>query len=68
VGSERLVRHATVLVRAPKSQKGGGVIEAAVTKWAIVVLGVLAIDFVATVVCWTGYARCVLRPAPRVEA
>ena len=25
----------------------------------------LAIGFVATVVCWTGYARCVLRRSPR---
>jgi hypothetical protein len=25
----------------------------------------LAIGFVAAVVCWIGYARCVLRPAPR---
>lgn len=28
-------------------------------------LVLLAIGFVATVVCWIGYARCVLRPAPR---
>jgi hypothetical protein len=28
---------------------------------------VLAIAVVVTIVCWIGYARCVLRPAPRAE-
>lgn len=27
----------------------------------------LGIGFAATVVCWIGYARCVLRPSPRPE-
>jgi hypothetical protein len=31
-------------------------------------MALLAIGFVATVVCWIGYARCVLRPSPRPEA
>jgi hypothetical protein len=30
-------------------------------------MALLAIGFVATVVCWIGYARCVLRPSPRPE-
>jgi hypothetical protein len=30
-------------------------------------MALLAIGFVATVVCWLGYARCVLRPSPRPE-
>jgi hypothetical protein len=29
---------------------------------------VVAVTLVATVVCWIGYARCVLRAAPRAEA
>lgn len=29
---------------------------------------VIAVALVATVVCWIGYARCVLRAAPRAEA
>ena len=31
-------------------------------------LAVLGIGLVATLVCWIGYARCVLRDAPRAEA
>jgi hypothetical protein len=31
-------------------------------------LALLALGFVATVVCWLGYARCVLRPSPRRDA
>jgi hypothetical protein len=31
-------------------------------------VALLAIGFVASVVCWIGYARCVLRPAPRADA
>ncbi|MDT5339411.1 MAG: hypothetical protein QOD90_4916 [Mycobacterium sp.] len=30
-------------------------------------LALLSIGFAATVVCWIGYARCVLRPSPRPE-
>lgn len=29
---------------------------------------VIAVTLVATLVCWIGYARCVLRAAPRAEA
>jgi hypothetical protein len=28
---------------------------------------VIAVALVVTVVCWIGYARCVLRPAPRAQ-
>jgi hypothetical protein len=31
-------------------------------------LVLLAVGFVSTVVCWVGYARCVLRPSPRQDA
>jgi hypothetical protein len=31
-------------------------------------LALLAVGFVSTVVCWIGYARCVLRPSPRQDA
>ena len=31
-------------------------------------LALLGIGFAATIVCWLGYARCVLRPSPRPEA
>jgi hypothetical protein len=28
---------------------------------------VLAVGLIASIVCWIGYARCVLRPSPRAE-
>ena len=31
-------------------------------------IALLAIGFAATVACWIGYARCVLRPAPQQQA
>lgn len=31
-------------------------------------VAVIAVALLATVVCWIGYARCVLRAAPRAEA
>ncbi|MDP9168185.1 MAG: hypothetical protein M3O32_19300, partial [Actinomycetota bacterium] len=31
-------------------------------------IALLAVGFAATVACWIGYARCVLRPAPRQQA
>jgi len=31
-------------------------------------LALLAVGFVSTVVCWIGYARCVLRPSPRQDS
>lgn len=31
-------------------------------------LALLGIGLVSTIVCWIGYARCVLRPAPRQDA
>ncbi|WP_263996075.1 hypothetical protein [Mycobacterium yunnanensis] len=31
-------------------------------------LALLGVGFVGTVVCWIGYARCVLRPSPRQDA
>jgi hypothetical protein len=29
---------------------------------------IVAVALVASIVCWIGYARCVLRPAPRPQA
>ncbi|MBJ7338598.1 hypothetical protein [Mycolicibacterium sp.] len=43
---------------------GSGSVAVAVTTAPLVLLG---IGFVATIVCWIGYARCVLRPSPRQE-
>jgi hypothetical protein len=28
---------------------------------------VIAVGLIASIVCWIGYARCVLRPSPRAE-
>jgi hypothetical protein len=28
---------------------------------------VVAVALVASIVCWIGFARCVLRPSPRAE-
>ena len=41
---------------------GGGAVAVEVATAPLVLLGV---GFAATVVCWIGYARCVLRAAPR---
>ena len=43
---------------------GSGSLAVSVTTAPLALLG---IGFVATIVCWIGYARCVLRPSPRQE-
>ncbi|TPG25616.1 hypothetical protein [Mycolicibacterium hodleri] len=44
---------------------GGGAVAVEVAAAPLMLLG---IGFAATIVCWIGYARCVLRPPPRAEA
>jgi len=47
--------------RLPDSDSVGIVVEAAPKS-------IVAVGLVASVVCWIGFARCVLRPAPRAES
>ena len=50
---------------ATRSLPGGEAVGISVAMGPVLVI---AVTLVATLVCWIGYARCVLRAAPRAEA
>lgn len=50
---------------ATRDTPGGDAVGIAVAMGPVLVI---AVTLVATAVCWIGYARCVLRAAPRAEA
>lgn len=50
---------------ATRNQPGGEAVGVSVAMGPVLVI---AVTLVATLVCWIGYARCVLRAAPRAEA
>ena len=54
-----------VMPAATRNVPGGEAVGISVAMGPVLVI---AVALIATIVCWIGYARCVLRAAPRAEA
>lgn len=53
-----------VMKAVDRHQAGSGSVAVAIATAPVALLG---IGLAAAIVCWIGYARCVLRPSPRAE-